>query len=99
MAWQRYSGDMVYEIRRQTGSHLRLTSSACGREHHNTIPAHPSLKLGTLSAILSDVAAYLSSGAREFRTRAVQAVGAGYDDSIGREELERSKMKIREILN
>ena len=48
-----------YEINRQTGSHLRLTSTAKGREHHITIPSHPVLKVGTLSDILADVASYL----------------------------------------
>ena len=48
-----------YEITRQTGSHLRLTSNIKGTEHHITIPAHDSLKVGTLSAILADVAAYV----------------------------------------
>ncbi len=48
-----------YEITRQTGSHLRLSSSAKGHEHHITIPAHQELKVGTLNAILGDVAAYL----------------------------------------
>ena len=48
-----------YEITRQTGSHLRLTTRTRGTEHHVTIPAHSPLKIGTLSAILSDVAAYL----------------------------------------
>jgi predicted RNA binding protein YcfA (HicA-like mRNA interferase family) len=48
-----------YEITRQTGGHLRLTSRSKGAEHHITIPAHDALKVGTLSAILSDVAAYL----------------------------------------
>ena len=48
-----------YEITRQTGSHLRLTSKLQGAEHHVTIPAHSTLKVGTLSAILADVAAYL----------------------------------------
>ena len=28
-------------------------------EHHVTIPSHDSLKVGTLSAILADVASYL----------------------------------------
>jgi predicted RNA binding protein YcfA (HicA-like mRNA interferase family) len=45
-----------YEITRQTGSHIRLTSSASGKEHHITIPAHSSLKIGTLSSILTEVA-------------------------------------------
>ena len=48
-----------YGITRQTGSHLRLTSAYSGEAHHVTIPRHPSLKVGTLSAILADVAAYL----------------------------------------
>lgn len=36
-----------YEITRQTGSHLRLTSTFKGTTHHITIPRHPSLKIGT----------------------------------------------------
>jgi predicted RNA binding protein YcfA (HicA-like mRNA interferase family) len=48
-----------YEITRQTGSHLRLTSTFKGSEHHITIPHHKELRVGTLNAILSDVAAYL----------------------------------------
>ena len=48
-----------YGITRQTDSHLRLTSTYSGEAHHVTIPRHPSLKVGTLSAILADVAAYL----------------------------------------
>ncbi len=48
-----------YEITRQTGSHLRLTSTFKGTTHHITIPRHPSLKIGTLSGILTEVASYL----------------------------------------
>ncbi len=47
-----------YEITRQTGSHLRL-SRAEEPEHHITIPAHDSLRVGALSTILTDVAARL----------------------------------------
>ncbi|MBI3323841.1 MAG: type II toxin-antitoxin system HicA family toxin [Candidatus Omnitrophica bacterium] len=47
-----------YSITRQTGSHLRLTTQLDG-EHHVTIPAHQSLRLGTLSAILTEVAQHL----------------------------------------
>ena len=47
-----------YEITRQTGSHMRLTTSLKG-EHHITIPNHRPLKIGTLNAILSDVAEHL----------------------------------------
>ena len=46
-----------YEITRQSGSHTRLTTTR-GGEHHLTIPAQGSLKVGTLSAILRDVAAH-----------------------------------------
>ena len=48
-----------YQITRQSGSHIRLTSKLKGTEHHITIPAHSPLKVGTLSQILSDVSAYL----------------------------------------
>lgn len=47
-----------YTVTRQTGSHLRLTTFQQG-EHHITIPNHPSLRVGTLAGILSDVAAHL----------------------------------------
>ena len=48
-----------YEITRQTGSHLRLTSILKGTEHHTTIPRHKELRVGTLNSILTDVASYL----------------------------------------
>lgn len=48
-------GKLGYSITRQTGSHLRLTTVEHG-EHHLTIPKHTPLRLGTLSAILADVA-------------------------------------------
>ena len=48
-----------YEVTHQTGSHMRITSRAGGREHHVTIPAHKQLGVGTLAQILSDVAAHL----------------------------------------
>lgn len=48
-----------YQITRQTGSHIRLTSVLKGREHHVTIPAHKDLKVGTLHSILREIAAYL----------------------------------------
>jgi predicted RNA binding protein YcfA (HicA-like mRNA interferase family) len=48
-----------YQVMRQEGSHLRLTSSVRGVEHHITIPAHRDLKVGTLAKILAEVAAYL----------------------------------------
>ncbi len=48
-----------YEPTRQVGSHIRLQSVFRGRPHRITIPDHSSLRLGTLNAILADVAEYL----------------------------------------
>jgi len=48
-----------YETNRQTGSHVRLESNFRGFKHHVTVPAHGSLKIGTLASILSEVANYL----------------------------------------
>lgn len=44
-----------YQVTRQTGSHMRLVTTH-GGEHHVTVPRHDSLRVGTLSAIVSDVA-------------------------------------------
>jgi predicted RNA binding protein YcfA (HicA-like mRNA interferase family) len=49
-----------YEVTRQSGSHIRLTLHA-PPEHHVTIPAHTPLKLGTLAAVLADVAQRLQT--------------------------------------
>jgi predicted RNA binding protein YcfA (HicA-like mRNA interferase family) len=46
-----------YEVTREVGSHLRLTTLQ-GGEHHLTIPDHPALRIGTLSGILTEVAAH-----------------------------------------
>jgi predicted RNA binding protein YcfA (HicA-like mRNA interferase family) len=48
-----------YTVTRQTGSHIRLTTEQNG-QHHITIPNHDPLKIGTLSAILADVATHLN---------------------------------------
>ena len=47
-----------YQVTRQSGSHVRLTTDTPS-QHHVTIPAHDSLKVGTLAGILSDVAGHL----------------------------------------
>jgi predicted RNA binding protein YcfA (HicA-like mRNA interferase family) len=54
-----------YEITRQTGSHIRLTTQSNG-QHHITIPAHDPLKIGTLNAILRSVAEHFSLTKDEF---------------------------------
>jgi len=46
-----------YRTTRQTGSHVRLTCET-PRQHHITIPNHDPLRIGTLAAILSDVASH-----------------------------------------
>ncbi|MEL7354575.1 MAG: type II toxin-antitoxin system HicA family toxin [Cyanobacteria bacterium J06650_10] len=46
-----------YEVIRQTGSHIRLRTDRNG-QHNITIPAHNPIKLGTLTAILRDVASH-----------------------------------------
>ena len=46
-----------YRVTRQSGSHIRLTTEDPS-EHHVTIPDHASLRVGTLSAIVNDVAAH-----------------------------------------
>jgi predicted RNA binding protein YcfA (HicA-like mRNA interferase family) len=46
-----------YEITRQSGSHLRITTQVRG-EHHEVIPNHSPIKIGTLRSILSNAAAH-----------------------------------------
>ena len=46
-----------YRVTRQTGSHVRLSCEADG-QHHITVPLHDPLRVGTLAAILADVAAH-----------------------------------------
>ena len=45
---------LEYEVTRQTGSHIRLTTKLNG-EHHITVPAHDPIKIGTLNAILKGI--------------------------------------------
>ena len=54
-------GRYGYKITRQTGSHIRLTSTSKGFEHHITIPRHRPLRVGTLSNIVNEVADYLET--------------------------------------
>ncbi|MEQ9376556.1 MAG: type II toxin-antitoxin system HicA family toxin [Imperialibacter sp.] len=46
-----------YTPTRQVGSHVRLTTQENG-QHHITIPYHNPIKIGTLSAILKDIASH-----------------------------------------
>lgn len=44
-----------YTVTRQNGSHLRVTTQQ-GGEHHEVVPNHSPIKLGTLKGILRSVA-------------------------------------------
>ena len=57
-----------YRTTRQTGSHLRLTTTEHG-EHHITLPNHSSLQVGTLAAILADVALHFEITKEELITK------------------------------
>ena len=52
-------GRYGYTVTRQTGSHIRLTSTVKGFENHVTIPEHKPLKVGTLDHIVNEIADYL----------------------------------------
>lgn len=43
-----------YEVTKQTGSHIRLTSMLNGK-HHITIPNHDPVKVGALNSIINDI--------------------------------------------
>lgn len=48
-------GKLGYAATRQIGSHVRLTAEQPA-QHHITVPLHDPLRIGTLAAILADVA-------------------------------------------
>ncbi len=56
-----------YRVIRQRGSHMRLVTDFKGHEHRVSVPRHSQLKAGTLSGILSRVAAYLEISQDELR--------------------------------
>ena len=60
--------ELGYQVTRQSGSHLRLTTTEEG-EHHITIPRHDPLRVGTLAAVLDDVAAHFGISREELLKR------------------------------
>ncbi|MDQ6631964.1 MAG: type II toxin-antitoxin system HicA family toxin [Verrucomicrobiota bacterium] len=46
-----------YVVTRQSGSHLRITTQENG-EHHEAIPNHSPIKIGTLKSILRNIATH-----------------------------------------
>jgi predicted RNA binding protein YcfA (HicA-like mRNA interferase family) len=61
-----------YQVTRETGSHLRLTTTERG-QHHLTIPDHQSLRVGTLAAILADVSMHFKLDRTEIVRRLFSA--------------------------
>lgn len=57
-----------YTITRQSGSYIRLSTQQNG-QHHITIPNHDPLKIGTLNAILTEVAQHLGIPKQELIER------------------------------
>lgn len=62
-----------YEMVRQSGSHMRLTTLEHG-EHHITIPRHNPLRIGTLSAVVANIATHFEMSREEL---AEQLFGKG----------------------
>jgi len=61
-----------YEVTRQKGSHVRVTTWT-GGEHHEVVPAHRPIKPGTLASILKSVAAHHGMSSQELaRTLGIQ---------------------------
>lgn len=67
-----------YEPTRQTGSHLRLTTAEHG-EHHITIPQHRTLAVGTMDAILGEVARHFGLTHEELVEKLFNHRGEHYD--------------------
>ena len=55
-----------YEAIRQTGSHVILRRASDGEQAILTVPRHRVIKVGLLSAIVSDAARQLGRGRDEF---------------------------------
>ena len=48
-----------YRVTRSRGSHMTVTLMAAGEQHQVTVPRHRDVRVGTLDAIIADVAAFL----------------------------------------
>lgn len=46
-----------YELTRQKGSHMRITTQI-GGEHHEVVPDHSPVRPGTLSSLLKSIGAH-----------------------------------------
>ena len=65
-------GAYGYAIDRQSGSHMRLSTTR-GGEHHLTVPDSKPLRVGTLAGILGAVAAHAGVTRAEVERRLFEA--------------------------
>ena len=47
-----------YRVTRSRGCHMTVTPTAGGEQHQVTVPPHRDVRIGTLDAIIADVAAF-----------------------------------------
>lgn len=64
-------GRFGYAITRQTGSHIRLTTTQPS-EHHLTVPNHDPVKIGTLNSILRDVSLHAGVSREDVLSRLME---------------------------
>lgn len=57
-----------YHVARTKGSHMTLESTLGGSIHHVTVPRHADIRVGTLNAIIGDVAGFLCLSRDEVRS-------------------------------
>lgn len=57
-------GTLGYEVTRQTGSHIRLTTEQNGR-HSITVPNHDPVRIGTFSSIIGEVGSHFGKSKQE----------------------------------
>ena len=48
-----------YRVTRSRGSHMTVTLTVGGEQHQVTVPRHRDVRIGTLDAIIADVATFL----------------------------------------
>ncbi len=53
---RRLVGHYGYRVTRSRGSHMTVTPTAEGDQHQVTVPRHRDVRIGTLDAIIADVA-------------------------------------------
>ncbi len=56
-----------YRVTRNRGSHMTATLTIGGNRHSVTVPSHRDVRVGTLDAIVTDVAAFLDLSRQEVR--------------------------------